>query len=104
MVWTGTSKESCAGRRRCGNPATNTVGRKDGFLRLVWGLGTRAVDRVEHDYPRLVALDAPLSRPFSGPDNIRKFSQHYMDVLNIKSNEEETISVKQVIGKEKIVR
>ncbi|MFZ3071295.1 MAG: PEP/pyruvate-binding domain-containing protein, partial [Anaerolineaceae bacterium] len=27
---------------------------EDGFLRLVWGLGTRAVDRVGNDYPRLV--------------------------------------------------
>ncbi|MBN1816282.1 MAG: hypothetical protein JW828_02915 [Sedimentisphaerales bacterium] len=71
-----------------------------GMLRLVLGLGTRAVDRVEHDYPRLVALGAPLSRPFSGPDNLRKFSQHYMDVLNIESNEQEAISVKRVIGKE----
>ncbi|MBN1126060.1 MAG: hypothetical protein JXA82_13715 [Sedimentisphaerales bacterium] len=71
-----------------------------GMLRIVLGLGTRAVDRVEHDYPRLVALDAPLSRAFSGPDNLRKFSQHYMDVLNIESNTQETIPVKQVIGKE----
>jgi hypothetical protein len=37
------------------------IRRDDGFLRLVWGLGTRAVDRVGNDYPRLVALSHPAS-------------------------------------------
>ena len=32
-------------------------------MRLVWGLGTRAVDRVGNDYPRLVALSHPLLHP-----------------------------------------
>ena len=27
------------------------IRREDGFVRLVWGLGTRAVDRVGNDYP-----------------------------------------------------
>jgi len=30
-----------------------------GMLRLVFGLGTRAVNRIENDYPRIVALDNP---------------------------------------------
>ena len=34
-----------------------------GFVRLVWGLGTRAVDRVGNDYPRLIALSHPLLYP-----------------------------------------
>ena len=29
------------------------------MVRLVLGLGTRAVNRVENDYPRIVPLDAP---------------------------------------------
>lgn len=32
-----------------------------GMLRLVMGLGTRAVDRTEGDYPRIVNLSAPES-------------------------------------------
>ncbi len=32
-----------------------------GVLRLAFGLGTRAVDRVDDDYTRLVALNAPPS-------------------------------------------
>ena len=34
-----------------------------GMLRLVFGLGTRAVDRADDDYTRIVALNAPERRP-----------------------------------------
>ncbi|MHC4432980.1 MAG: PEP/pyruvate-binding domain-containing protein, partial [Planctomycetota bacterium] len=53
-----------------------------GMLRLVFGLGTRAVNRVEDDYPRIVALDAPLTRPLAGSYDVRKFSQHRVDLLD----------------------
>lgn len=62
-----------------------------GMLRLVTGLGTRAVNRVEHDYPRIVALDAPLLRPHSGSSDLKKYSQHNADVLNIQNNVLETV-------------
>lgn len=62
------------------------IRREDGFIRLVWGLGTRAVDRVGNDYPRLVALSHPLLRPNSSPQVIRKYSQQYIDVIDIKEN------------------
>lgn len=67
-----------------------------GMLRLVYGLGTRAVDRVEGDYPRIVALDAPLLRPQAGVEDIRKYSQHDIDVLNIEENKWETVSVSSI--------
>jgi hypothetical protein len=57
-----------------------------GMIRLVMGLGTRAVDRVEDDYPRIVALDKPSLRPDSSPAEIRRFSQHRVDVLNTNAN------------------
>ncbi len=63
---------------------------KAGMLRMVLGLGTRAVDRVEGDYPRLVALDDPLKRPFAGMDDLRAFSQHSVDVINTHDNELQT--------------
>jgi hypothetical protein len=65
---------------------------KAGMLRLVAGLGTRAVNRVETDYPRTVALDNPQYRPHASIDEARRFSQHDLDVLNIESNALETIS------------
>jgi phosphoenolpyruvate synthase/pyruvate phosphate dikinase len=39
------------------------IRREDGFARLVWGLGTRAVERVGNDYPRPVALSHPTLQP-----------------------------------------
>ncbi len=70
---------------------------KAGMLRLVVGLGTRAVNRVENDYPRIIALDDPLSLPGSSINDIRRYSQHYVDVLNFETNELETESFAELI-------
>jgi hypothetical protein len=69
---------------------------KSGMLRLVFGLGTRAVNRVENDYPRIVAMDEPLVRPLSGMKDIKKFSQHYVDILNLEKNRIETVSLPEL--------
>jgi hypothetical protein len=71
---------------------------KAGMLRLVAGLGTRAVDRCDDDYPRLVALDHPLQRPQAGTDDIRQFSQHSMDALNVGDNKMEVIPIRQFLS------
>jgi hypothetical protein len=60
---------------------------KAGMLRLVFGLGTRAVDRADDDYTRLVALNAPMRRPEARPDEIREFAQRRVDVLDLKANQ-----------------
>ena len=39
------------------------IRREDGFARLVWGLGTHAVERGGNDYPRLIALSHPTLQP-----------------------------------------
>src|SRR5574342_923671 len=62
------------------------IRREDGFVRLVWGLGTRAVERVGNDYPRLVALSHPLLRPSTDPHSIRRYSQQYVDLIDLESN------------------
>lgn len=59
---------------------------KAGMLRLVYGLGTRAVNRVEGDYPRIVALDAPRLRPYAGMRDAMQYSQREVDVLDTASN------------------
>jgi hypothetical protein len=68
-----------------------------GMLRLVLGLGTRAVNRVDNDYPRIVALDAPLVKPYSGIGDMRKYSQHEVDVLDIPRNSIETVPAAEVL-------
>ena len=35
------------------------IKKEDGLVRLVFGLGTRAVDRVGSDYPRMIPLSHP---------------------------------------------
>ena len=72
--------------------------REDGFARLVVGLGTRAVDRVGEDYPRMVALSHPNLRPESGAQEIRSYSQYYMDVLNLETNHLETRPITDILA------
>lgn len=64
-----------------------------GMLRLVLGLGTRAVNRVEGDYPRIAALDEPLLKPHAGIEDAQRFSQHEADVLDIADNQLKTVGV-----------
>ncbi len=74
------------------------IRREDGFLRLVWGLGTRAVERVANDYPRIIALSHPELRPEVGATKIRKYSQHFVDLVDLKENVFKTLPVRQVIA------
>ncbi|HPB82219.1 MAG TPA: PEP/pyruvate-binding domain-containing protein, partial [Spirochaetota bacterium] len=67
-----------------------TMDPRAGMLRIVLGLGTRAVNRTDGDYPRIVALDDPLVKPYGGINDARNFSQHKIDLLNIKDNTIET--------------
>lgn len=72
---------------------------KAGMLRLVFGLGTRAVNRVDTDYPRIVAVDEPLVRPLSEMKDIRKFSQNFADILNLEENQLQTLPVRELARK-----
>jgi len=71
---------------------------KAGMLRLVFGLGTRAVNRMENDYPRIVALDEPLVKPYAKPEDAGRFSQHYVDVLNLEENRFQSLSVEETLN------
>jgi len=74
------------------------IRREDGLVRLVWGLGTRAVERICNDYPRMIALSHPTLRPEISAQAISKYSQRFVDVLNLKNNSFETLPVSQVIA------
>lgn len=74
------------------------IRREDGFVRLVWGLGTRAVERVGQDYPRLVALSHPNLRPETSPKEVKRYSQRFIDVINLKTNQFETIPIGDVLS------
>ncbi|MGD2177069.1 MAG: PEP/pyruvate-binding domain-containing protein [Anaerolineae bacterium] len=70
---------------------------EDGLLRLVWGLGTRAVDRVANDYPRMVALSHPQLRPEFDANQIRKYSQRFVDLIDLRANAFVTLPVGEVL-------
>jgi hypothetical protein len=76
---------------------TSEIRTEDGFVRLVWGLGTRAVDRVGNDFPRLVALSHPTLRPSADHKSIRRYSQHYVDLIDLESNQFATLPVQEVL-------
>ncbi len=64
---------------------TDRINPKKGMIRLVFGLGTRAVNRVSGDYPRMIAVSNPDIRPEIGTE-IAKYSQRLVDILNLEEN------------------
>jgi len=65
---------------------SESIDPKAGVLRLVFGLGTRAVDRSDDDYTRLVALNAPQRRPETNFDEVRQYAQRRVDYLDLQAN------------------
>lgn len=77
---------------------------KAGMLRLVLGLGTRAVERVEDDYPQTIALDHPLLRPYGDREDASRFSQHSVDLLDTSQNRLRTVTVTSLLSESPKVR
>ncbi len=71
--------------------------REEGFVRLVMGLGTRAVDRVANDYPRMIYLSHPQLRPDVTRKAIRYYSQHFIDMLDLETNQLVTKPLEEVL-------
>ncbi len=67
------------------------IRREDGMIRLVPGLGTRAVDRVGDDYPILVSPRRPELQVNTLVSERVQYSPRYMDVINLKSGAIETV-------------
>lgn len=73
------------------------IERQDGLMRLVPGLGTRAVDRVADDYPILIAPGKPGLRVNVSTDEIVRYSPRKADVINLKTNTFETVDVRDLL-------
>jgi hypothetical protein len=73
------------------------IRRRDGLLRLVPGLGTRAVDRVGDDYPILLAPGQPGLRVNVTPDEIFKYSPRWVDVIDLEKSVFETVEFRALI-------
>src|SRR5690606_10282173 len=64
-----------------------------GMLRLVAGLGTRAVDPIEGDHARVLALDHPLLQPYHSREEGYRFTQQQVDALDLERETLETVSL-----------
>ncbi len=67
----------------------NRIDARQGIIRLVFGLGTRAVERVGSDYPRMIAISHPHLRPEVGA-KVAKYSQRQVDLLDLDTNQFDT--------------
>lgn len=65
-----------------------------GMLRLVLGLGTRAVDRTIADHAKLVTLDDP-TREVDATDKARN-TQRYVDVMSLDENRQLTMALADI--------
>ena len=71
-----------------------------GALRLVMGMGTRAVDREAEDYARLLDMARPLAPPRVAYGDEYKFSQHKLDAINLRENRFETVEIEKLDKRE----
>lgn len=72
------------------------IKKEEGLMRIVMGLGTRAVDRVGSEFPRMVALGMPTLRHESTMPEVMKHSQRTIDVINLQRNKMESITIDQL--------
>ena len=73
------------------------IKREDGLIRLVPGLGTRAVDRVADDYPVLIAPGQPSLRVNVTADEVLRYSPKRIDLINLETNAFETVDVAELL-------
>lgn len=67
------------------------IKREDGLVRLVPGLGTRAVDRLSDDYPILMVPEQPGLRVNNTPEEIVRYSPRMVDVINLEARTFESV-------------
>ena len=79
---------------------TPRLRREEGFVRLVMGLGTRAVERIGEDYPRLIFLSHPLLRPENSPEAVEHYSQQWLDAIDLKANKFTTVPFREVLDRD----
>lgn len=72
---------------------------EDGLMRLVPGLGTRAVDRTSDDYPVMIAPRKPNLRVNVAVDEVVRYSPNKIDVINLGINTFETVDLREFLKK-----
>jgi hypothetical protein len=75
------------------------IKQEDGLLRIVPGLGTRAVDRLSNDYPVLVSPGQIGLRVNTTVDEVVRYAPKNLDAINLKTNSFETIEISDLLKK-----
>ena len=76
---------------------SSRIAREDGLLRIVPGLGTRAVDRLADDYPVLVAPGQPGLPVNQTPEEALRYSPKKADVINLETGVFETVDMRELL-------
>lgn len=76
---------------------SSRIKREDGLMRVVPGLGTRAVDRISEDYPVLIAPGKPSLKVNVTPEEVVYYSPRKVDLINMKTKSFETVDIRELI-------
>jgi pyruvate,water dikinase len=73
------------------------IRREDGLLRLVPGLGTRAVDRLADDYPKLIAPGQPGLNVNTTVEEILYYSPRQIDLIDLEQGSFTTVELRKLL-------
>jgi len=98
-AWDGLHLPVFAGvaHSRCEMRWSSRIRRSDGVARMVVGLGTRAVDRTGNDYPVLIALGQPMLRACQQPEEVYRYSQRMVDLVDLRRRRFDTLSLEELV-------
>jgi hypothetical protein len=74
------------------------IRREDGLVRLVPGLGTRAVDRMADDFPVLLSPGQPGLRVNTTPDEIIRYSPKMVDLMDLEKGSLATVPFAELLA------
>jgi hypothetical protein len=70
---------------------------KDGMVRIIPGLGTRAADRTGEEYPVLVVLGRPSIQVTGATEDCLRHAPRRIDVINLETNRLQTIDLSELM-------
>jgi pyruvate, water dikinase len=73
------------------------IRREDGLIRMVPGLGTRAVDRLSDDFPTLLAPGQPALRVNVTTDEMVRYSPKRIDVIDLEAGKFVSLGIPELL-------
>ena len=73
------------------------IRRDDGLIRMVPGLGSRAVDRLADDYPVLAVPGQPTLRVNTGTEEVVRYAPRWIDVIDLEQRCFRTLAIDELL-------